>query len=176
MNLFDGKFDLIDVTHVSDNKYKVTGKFVDNTGTYTINDAKVGDIIYLDGSTTDFGLLRFKIVELHNSEFHDSVLSATIDWDMIPEISPVAPIPGMEGIIGAVHTNGLTANITAYAVNGANEIVISKANCYQNMLLGSNNNVDFSTIEKEIETIEQKLASVQLEWENNMLSTSLEIE
>ena len=180
MNLFDGKFDLIDGYYVDENTYKIQGNYVDNTGTYSSYDVQVGDIVYLDGSFVGMGLLRYKISELHYDEFYDSIISATVKWDMIEGIEPTEPFGGMEGIIGAIHSNGLTANITNIAINGANEIVVNKAQSYQTMLLGLNSGSgdggiapDLSGVNKRIEALENKITSVQLEWED-MVKISFE--
>lgn len=79
MNLFDGKFDLVDAYYVDENKYKIQGSFTDNTGTYSSYDAQVGDIVYLDGSFVGLQLLRYKVVELHMEEYYDAVISATVE-------------------------------------------------------------------------------------------------
>lgn len=172
MNLFDGKFDLVDGYTVDTNMYKIQGSYVDNTGTYSSYDVQVGDIIYVDGSFVGVPLLRYKITELHLEEFYDAVISATVKWDMVEGIEPVEPFGGMEGIIGALHSNGLTANITAYAINGANEIVVSRAQSYQSMLLGLNSgggegtSPDLTDVNNKIKALEDKMESVQLEWED----------
>lgn len=176
MNLFDGKFDLLDAYFLSENKYRIQGNYVDNTGTYSPYDAKVGDIIYVDGSFVGLPLLRYKITELHFEEYYDAVISATIEWDMIEGIEPTEPFGGMEGIIGALHSNGITANITTTSVNGVNEVLIARAQSYQTMLLGLNSGgetvpPDMIEVNKKIEALENKIESVQLEWEDlNRLS------
>ena len=173
MNLFDGKFDLIDGYSIDTNEYKIQGNFVDNTGTYSSYDAQVGEIIYLDGSMIGVPLLRYKITELHFEEYYDAIISATVKWDMIEGIEPAEPFGGMEGIIGAIHSNGLTANITNYNINGANETVISKATSYQTMLLGLNSGSgdgdstpDLSEVNKRLNNLESTITSVRLEWED----------
>lgn len=175
MNLFDGKFDLVDSCYVDENTYKIQGNYTDNTGAYSSYDVQVGDIIYVDGSMVGAGLLRYKISELHFEEFYDAIISATVKWDMIEGIDPVEPFGGMEGIIGAIHSNGLTANITNLTTNGANEIVINKAQSYQTMLLGNNKSnselPDLTDINEKIKVLEDKMTSVYLEWEDiNRLS------
>ena len=172
MNLFDGKFDLIDAYYVDTNKYRIQGSYADNTGTYSIYDAQVGDIVYLDGSFVGIPLLRYKIIELHFDEYYNSVISATIEWDMVGDIEPTEPFGGMEGMIGALHSNGLTANITTSFVNGVNEVLIARAQSYQSMLLGMNSgngdgsSPDLTEINKKIAEIEKRLESVNLEWED----------
>ena len=172
MNLFDGKFILEDGYDNGNGGYKIMGSYTDNTGTYYTTDAQVGDIIYLDGSFAGSVLLRYKITELFHDEYYDSVISATVEWDM--ESDPVEPFAGMEGIIGALHTNGLTANITASSTNGASEVVIAKAHSYQAMLLGMNSGgggtpPDLSEVNKKIKNLEDKVDSVMLEWEDNLV-------
>lgn len=173
MNLFDGKFELVDAYYVDENQYKVQGNFVDNTGTYSNYDAQVGDIIYLDGSFVGLSLLRYKIIELHFEEYEGSIISATVEWDMVEGVEASEPFPGMEGIIGAIHSNGLTANITTSITNGVNEVLISRANSYQSMLLGvvsgggeGSPAPDLTDINKKIKALEDKITSVQLEWED----------
>lgn len=174
MNLFDGRFDLVDGYSVEDQLYKIQGSFTDNTGNFTSYDAQVGDIIYLDGSWVGTGLLRYKIVELHFDEYYDSVISATARWDMVEGIEPIEPFGGMEGIIGALHSNGLTANITTSGVNSANEVLVSKANSYQSMLLGMNAGgggeiPDLSQLKADVKSLKEKVGSVTLEWEDILL-------
>lgn len=172
MNLFDGKFDLIDAYYVDTNQYRIQGSYTDNTGIYSTYDAQVGDIVYLDGSFVGIPLLRYKITELHMEEYHDAIISATIEWDMVGDIEPTEPFGGMEGIIGALHSNGLTANITTSSVNGVNEVLISRAQSYQSMLLGLNSgggdgtSPDLTDVNKRIKALESKVESVQLEWED----------
>ena len=169
MNLFNGKFDLLDGYSLDTNKYKIQGNYTDNTGTYTSYDAQVGDIIYADGSMIGVGLLRYKIVELHFEEYYDSVISATVEWDMVEGIDPQEPFGGMEGVIGALHSNGLTANLTPYAYNGANEVLIARAGSYQTMLLGKlsggGTSAEITEINKKITSLEKTINSVDLEWE-----------
>lgn len=171
MNLFDGKFDLVDAYYVDVNQYRIQGSYTDNTGTYSTYDAQVGDIIYVDGSFVGLPLLRYKIIELHMEEYYDAIISATVEWDMVEEIEPTEPFGGMEGIIGALHSNGLTANITTSSVNGVNEVLISRAQSYQSMLLGLNSggegtSPDLTDVNKKIKALEEKVESVQLEWED----------
>jgi hypothetical protein len=45
MNLFDGKFDLVDGYYVDENTYKIQGNYTDNTGTYSSYDVQVGDLL-----------------------------------------------------------------------------------------------------------------------------------
>lgn len=173
MNLFDGKFDLIDAYYVDVNQYRIQGSYTDNTGTFSSYDAQVGDIIYVDGSFVGIPILRYKIKELHMEEYYDAVISATVEWDMIEGIEPTEPLGGMEGIIGAIHANELTANITTSSTNGVNEVLISRAQSYQSMLLGlksgsggEGSTPDLSEVNKKIKELEDKVTSVQLEWED----------
>lgn len=171
MNLFDGKFEILDAYYMDINTYKVQGNFIDNTGTYSSYDAQVGDIIYVDGSMLGLPLLRYRISELHFEEYYDAVISATIEWDMVEGIEPSEPFVGMEAIIGALHSNQLTANITTSITNGVSEVLISKAQSYQSMLLGLNSggegtSPDLTDVNKRIKNLEDKMESVQLEWED----------
>lgn len=84
---------------------------------------------------------------------------------MVADIEPTEPFGGMEGIIGAIHENGLTANITTSITNGVNEVLISKARSYQTMLLAttSGGEADLTEVVEKITNIEDKLSQVQLE-------------
>lgn len=89
---------------------------------------------------------------------------------MVEGIEPTEPFVGMEGIIGAIHSNGLTANITTSSTNGVNEVLISRAQSYQSMLLGLNSGnggegstPDLTDINKKIKELEDKVDQVQLE-------------
>ena len=64
MNYFNGRFDVEDGGYHDETHYRIVGGFVDNSGTYFATDAKVGDIIYLDGSPIGVPLLRYKIAEV----------------------------------------------------------------------------------------------------------------
>jgi len=91
---------------------------------------------------------------------------------MVEGIEPQEPFGGMEGIIGALHSNGITANITPQSYNSANELLIANANSYQSMLLGLNSgngdgtSPDLTDVNKRIKALESKVESVQLEWED----------
>lgn len=170
MNYFNGRFDIIDAYYYDENQYKIMGTVVDNSGNYFADSAQVGDIIYLDGSFLGVPLLRYKISEINYDETSGADLSVIASWDMIEGIEPQEPFSGLEGIIGALHSNGLTANITPISYNSANELLIANANSYQSMLLGLNSgeggSVDLTEVNKKIKTIEEQIKSVQLEWED----------
>lgn len=89
---------------------------------------------------------------------------------MVEGIDPLEPYAGMEAIIGALHSNGLTANITPYFYNSANEVLIAKANSYQTMLLsstsGDGTSADLTEVNNKISNLEEKINTVQLEWED----------
>lgn len=78
---------------------------------------------------------------------------------MVADIEPTEPFGGMEGIIGAIHENGLTANITTSITNGVNEVLISKARSYQTMLLAttSGGGADLTEVHEKISSIEDKI-------------------
>ena len=166
MIFFDGRFDFLDVNSLSANRYKVKGRFIDKTGMYSPLDVRIGDIIYGTDPLVNNHLVRYKITEIHLNEFSGAIISVTVEWDMIPGINIVAPYLGMQGIIGALHDNGVTANITSSFINGADMYLVSKAEAYQTMLLGTiTNPVDLEAINKKIVKIEDQISSVQLEWE-----------
>ena len=110
MNYFNGRFDIEDGGYHDETHYRLFGTVVDNSGTYFAADAQVGDIIYLDGSPIGVPLLRYKIAEVNYDETSGATLSVLVTWDMIEGIDPQEPFGGMEGIIGALHSNGITAN------------------------------------------------------------------
>lgn len=172
MNYFNGRFDVEDGGYHDEIHYRIVGGFVDNSGTYFATDTQVGDIIYLDGSMIGVPLLRYKISEINYDETNGSTLSVLATWDMIEDVEPQEPFGGMEGIIGALHSNGITANITPQSYNSANELLIANANSYQSMLLGLNSgngdgsSPDLTEINKKIKALENKVESVQLEWED----------
>lgn len=83
----------------------------------------------------------------------------------------VDPSGTVDGIIGALHSNGLTANITSVEYNGANEVLVARANSYQTMLLsiisgGGGTPPDLTEVNKRISELEDKVSTVQLEWED----------
>ena len=167
MNYFNGRFDITDGGYHDESHYKIVGTVIDNSGTYFASDAKVGDIIYADGTGTGVTLLRYKITEVL-PETSGADLSVLVKWDMIEGIDAQEPFGGMEAIIGSIHKNNLTANITPQSYNSANELLIANANSYQNMLLG---NADLSEINKKVSLLEEKIEAVRLEWEESLLFT-----
>lgn len=82
----------------------------------------------------------------------------------------IEPCGGIDGIIGALHSNGLTANITSYSYNGANEVLIARANAYQTMLLGAlsggESSPDLTQVKKDVRDLQNKVDSIHLEWED----------
>lgn len=172
MNYFNGRFDIEDGGFHDETHYRLLGKVVDNSGTYFAADAQVGDIIYIDGSPIGVPLLRYKIAEVNYDETRGATLSVLVTWDMIEGIEPQEPFGGLEGIIGSLHSNGLTANITPVAYNSVNEVLVANVNSYQSMLLGLNSgggdgsSPDLTEVNKKIKALESKVESVQLEWED----------
>lgn len=168
MNLFNARLDITEGGYVDSSTYKIAGTIVDNTGNYYGFNVQEGDIIYVDGSMIGVDLLRYKVKSINSVNLAE--VDVNVSWDMIEGIDPQEPVGGMEAIIGAIHPNGLTANITPKDYNGANEILISKATSYQTMLLGSSGGNDSSTEIAEINTkvteLENKIDSVKLEWED----------
>lgn len=81
----------------------------------------------------------------------------------------VDPNGTTDGIIGAIHSNGLTANITSVEYNGANEVLVARANSYQTMLLstssgsGDGTSPDLTEVNNRITNLEDKISTVQLE-------------
>lgn len=176
MNFFNARFDIIDAGYYDDTHYRIVGSIVDNTGVYFAENAQIGDIIYVDGSFLGVPLLRYKIAEINHDETMGAELSALVTWDMIEGNEPQEPFAGMEAIIGGLHSNGLTANITAKDYNVANELLIANANSYQAMLLGLNSGSDdgdgvgpgLAEVNNKINALEEKMKLVELEWEDKI--------
>lgn len=173
MNLFDGKLEITDAYQIDDNLYKIVANYVDNTATFTTHSLSVGDIIYIDGSVLGYTLLRYKVKAINRSEMQKSIISVDATWDMIEGMEQVDPSGTVDGIIGALHPNGLTANITSVEYNGANEVLVARANSYQTMLLSTitgggdgSSTPDLSEVNKRLDQLESTMASVQLEWED----------
>lgn len=172
MNLFDGKLEIIEAYQLEDNLYKIVANYVDNTGTYSTYDLSIGDIIYIDGSMLGYTLLRYKVKTINRSEMQKSIISVDATWDMIEDMEQVDPNGTTDGIIGAIHSNGLTANITSVEYNGANEVLVARANSYQTMLLstssgsGDGTSPDLTEVNNRITNLEDKISTVQLEWED----------
>lgn len=175
MNLFNARFDISDGGYVDESTYRIAGTVVDNTGTYYGFNVQEGDIIYVDGSMIGVELLRYKVTAINSVDMAEVDLN--VSWDMIEGIDPQEPFSGMEAIIGALHPNGITANITPKDYNGANEVLIARASSYQTMLLGMNSgggtSPDLTEVNKKIAELEKQVSSVQLEWED-MIRLSFE--
>lgn len=171
MNLFNARFDITDGSYVDESTYRIVGIVVDNTGTYYGFNVQEGDIIYADGSMLGVELLRYKVKAIN--EVNMAEVDLDVSWDMVEGIDPQEPFGGIEAIIGGLHPNGLTANLTAYSYNGANEVLVARAEAYQTMLLGLKSSggdggsaPDLSEVNKKINSLEEKINSVQLEWED----------
>lgn len=168
MNMFNAKLNLNDSmpTEVM-GQNKIIATVVDNLGLYSSYDCSVGDIIYLDGSLWGMGLLRYKIVELllKDENFTGLDVVAVVEWDMDSE--PTDPMAGLEGIIGASHTNGLTANVTTSTLNSVSESFIASVHSYQTMILSSHSGTtpDISELEEHIEKIGNEMKKTFIEWE-----------
>ena len=174
MNYFNARFDITDGGYYVLFNYILVWDVIDNTFNYFSYNAQVGYIIYVDGSFLGFPLLRYKIIEINFDETIGAQLSVIVKWDMLNE-EPQEPFVGMDAIIGAIHSNNLTANLTSFNTNNANEILINNAQAYQTMLLGNNSSdselPDLTDINEKIKELEDKITSVHLEWEDiNRLS------
>lgn len=165
MNLFNARFDITDGGYVDEDTYRIVGTVVDNTGTYYGFNVQEGDIIYGDGSMLGVELLRYKVKSIN--EVNMAEVDLNVSWDMIEGIDPQEPFGGIEAIIGAAHPNGLTANLTTFAYNGANETLISRADAYQTMLLSNSSeggsSPDLTEVNKKITALEERVEKVQLE-------------
>lgn len=172
MNLFEGKLDISDAYAIDESTYKIIGEYTDNTGTFVAAQVSEGDIIYADGTMLGYTLLRYKVKTVNRKEMEGSTIVVEAIWDMADQ-EVVEPCGGLDGIIGAIHPNGLTANVPAFVYNGINEVLTTRANSYQAMLLGKNSGgggetPDLSTIKKDVNDLKEKVSSIQLEWEDLM--------
>lgn len=173
MNYLNGRFDITDGGYHDETHYRIVGTLVDNSGTYFATDVNVGDIIYADGTPIGVPLLRYKITEIL-PETSGADLSVLVEWDMIEGIDAQEPYGGLEAILGALHNNGLTANVTSQTYNSVNDLLIANTNSYQTMLLGNvsgggGTSPDLSQVNKRIEALEKRVDSVTLEWEEMLM-------
>ena len=147
MKFFNAKFDTTDVVGLEDNnKFKLTGNIVDNTAKFFATDANVGDIIYINGSAQGELILRYKIVEIISAV--ELQLVANVQWDM--EGNPVIPQISSQGIIGAKIENSQLSMITNVNTNGSDELLVSAARSYEQLLLVKENAKNVATVESKI--------------------------
>ena len=147
MKFFNAKFDTTDVVGLEDNtKFKLTGNIVDNTAKFFATDARVGDIIYINGSAQGELILRYKIVEVISAE--ELQLVANVQWDM--EGNPVMPQISSQGIIGSKIENSQLSMITNVNTNGSDELLVSAARSYEQLLLVKENSKNIAAVESKI--------------------------
>lgn len=147
MKFFNAKFDTTDVVGLEDNtKFKLTGNIVDNTAKFFATDAHVGDIIYINGSAQGELILRYKIVEIVSAE--ELQLVANVQWDM--EGNPVMPQISSQGIIGSKIENSQLSMITNVNTNGSDELLVSAARSYEQLLLVKENSKNIAAVESKI--------------------------
>lgn len=147
MKFFNAKFNTTNVESLSDNtnKFRLTGDIIDNTASFTAMSAEVGDIIYLDGSSVDDLILRYKITEITSQT--NLQLVAIVQWDM--DGNAVEP-PLVEGIIGAKIDNSKLSMITNVFTNGSNELLVSAARSYEQSLLVKETGASIKATESKI--------------------------
>lgn len=147
MKFFNAKFNTTNVDYLLDNtEFTITGDIVDNTATFFASDAKVGDIIYLNGSFRGDLILRYTIVEIKSTS--ELTLVARIKWDM--DGDPIPPQTSAEGIIGSRITNSGLSMITNVNTNGSDELLVSAARSYEQSLLIKENAKNIEEIESKI--------------------------
>lgn len=147
-NMLTAKFKLTSVTELGNNEFTFEGIIIDNTGKYFANDVLVNDIIYLNGTATGDGLLRYKISEI--TSFEGAVIFGKMKWDM--EGVLVCPYDGYEGIIGRYIDKTNTSYITGVFTNDCDESVVSSARSYEQYLI-SNQISDIDSGELLMESI-----------------------
>lgn len=147
MKFFNAKFNTTKVDRLSDNnQFTITGNIIDNTSSFFASDAKVGDIIYLNGSFQRDLLLRYKIIEINSTS--GLKLVAKVQWDM--EGQPVTPRAFVSGIIGASINNSQLSMITNVKTNGSDELLVSAARSYEQSLLVKENTANIAAVESKI--------------------------
>lgn len=147
MKFFNAKFELADVNYLSEpSQFTLSGKVVDNSGMFFATDAKIGDIIYLNGSFLGEVLLRYKIIEI--TEASGVNLTVNVQWDMPEEV--VAPLPYTEGIIGAKIDSSELSMITSIFTNGADELLVSAARSYEQLLMVGETKTNITNVESKI--------------------------
>lgn len=147
MKFFNARFNPTSVDYLSNNnQFTLTGNVIDNTGTYFATDAKVGDIIYLNGSSAGDLILRYKILEINSAS--GLKLIAKVEWDMEGDI--IAPQAAVEGIIGARINNSELSMITNIFTNNSDELLVSAARSYEQSLLVKENSENIASVESKI--------------------------
>lgn len=131
MRLFSARLDIVSYAPLGNGRFEIEAKVIDNTGMYRARSVQVGDIIYVSGLTYGYDILRYCVTEKISSS--GVVLKAIVDFDMpFADFDPIAPFG--DAIIGARHTDSLTANIVDVAVNLANQKLVADASNYQQIL------------------------------------------
>jgi hypothetical protein len=100
MNIFNAKLDITAVTPVVNeiNKWDIVASFTDNTGVYYATDTIPGDIIYIDGTPYNLGILRYKVTAIDTVQTDFNNLYVTVQWDAYTEVSE--PYTGFETCMG----------------------------------------------------------------------------
>lgn len=148
MKFFNAKFNTTNVESIPDttDKFTLTGNVIDNTSAFNATNAKVGDIIYLNGSFNGDLILRYKITDITSAT--GLQLVATVQWDMTGDV--VTPQPFVDGIIGAKIDNSELSMITNVFTNGSDELLVSAARSYEQSLLVKETNASIKATESKI--------------------------
>lgn len=99
-NIFTGKLELTMANVVPGelNQWDIVANFVDSSGMFYASDAVINDIIYIDGTLFNYGMLRYKIVYIDPTTSFDTIYCRVI-WELANE-EPIEPLCGFESIIG----------------------------------------------------------------------------
>jgi hypothetical protein len=102
MNILNGKLNVFSTMLVENtaDMWTLGAEFIDTAGLFYATDVIVGDIIYIDGTPYNLGILRYRIVELDTVQTDLYNLYVTIQWDTYAV--PNEPYSGFESCIGRI--------------------------------------------------------------------------
>jgi hypothetical protein len=100
MNIFNGKLDITSVLpkEGTTDQWDIVALFTDVTGIFYAVDAIPGDVIFIDGTPYNLGILRYRISAIDTAQTDLYNLYVTIQWDSYSEVSE--PYSGFESCIG----------------------------------------------------------------------------
>jgi hypothetical protein len=102
MNALNAKLEITSVLPVegTTDQWNIIAAFIDNTGAYYGTDVIVGDIIFIDGTPFNLGILRYRVseVDLIQSDLYN--LYTKIQWDSYAAVNE--PYSGLESCIGRI--------------------------------------------------------------------------
>jgi hypothetical protein len=119
MNIFNGKLDIYSSMLVdgTTDQWNLQCAMSDNSGVFFATDTLPGDVVFIDGTGFNQGVMRYAVVTIDWGQTDFNNLYITIRWDDYAE--PLEPLSGFDACICRL-TNG-AAFIPSAAIQGVSQ-------------------------------------------------------